>query len=102
MSDVAEAPGLLYLLHFTVPLGDVDRPHMSARHYLGFTEGDLDRRLRLHRSGRGPSITCAAVRAGAELLLAATWPGSRTDERRRKNRGHFADYCSVCREVPRD
>ena len=88
---------MIYLLHFSAPLGDPDRPHMSASHYLGYAE-DVDRRLELHRSGKGPSITAAAVARGIELLHVWTRPGGREDERRYKRAGHFADrLCDICR-----
>jgi predicted GIY-YIG superfamily endonuclease len=44
---MATPQGVVYLLHF-------DRPYKRARHYLGFAE-DLERRLELHRAGRGSS-----------------------------------------------
>jgi len=40
---------VVYLLHF-------DRSYGHARHYTGWTAGDLDRRLRGHRTGRGARL----------------------------------------------
>lgn len=80
----------IYLLHFT-------QPYRHAQHYLGFTE-DLDRRLQQHRSGRGSPLVAAAINAGIDFELAATWTGDRREERRLhryKNSG--ARLCPICR-----
>ena len=67
---------MIYLLHFTAPLGDPSRPRMSARHYLRWApEADWQDRIDAHRAGRGAAITRAAVAAGIELELVRTWPG---------------------------
>lgn len=68
----------IYLLHFT-------HPYRHAQHYLGFTE-DLDRRLQQHRSGRGSPLVAAAINAGIDFELAATWTGDRREEPRNQYR----------------
>lgn len=89
---------MIYLLHFSEPLGDPGRPRMSAQHYVGFArdERDVAARLAEHRAGRGARITAAVVARGGSLRLARRLPGTRADERRIKRRGHFARYCPIC------
>lgn len=89
---------MIYLLHFTEPLGDPTRPRMSAAHYLGWAaDGALEDRLAEHLSGRGAKITRAAHARGIALIVARTWDGDRNEERRLKKTGHFADrLCVLC------
>ena len=71
--------------------------HMShAKHYLG-SSVDVLRRFKEHTSGRGSKFTQAVVRAGIELRLAATWPGSRFEEKQRKLARNAARHCPFCR-----
>ena len=70
---MASPPGTVYLLHF-------ERPYKHARHYLGFAE-DLERRLELHRAGRGARLVEVVVAAGIGFQLVRTWEGDRTLER---------------------
>lgn len=87
-------PGTLYLLHFTRPVGNINRPRMHASHYLGWTgQVDVEQRVAQHRAGKGAAITKAAVAKGADLILVKTWPGTRNDERQLKQHGHFSDLC---------
>lgn len=89
---------MLYLLHASTPLRRSNGT--GALHYLGWTEdGDLLRRLRLHRSGRARvALTTEFHRRGIKLLLTAIWPGgTRTMERRLKDNGHLAQWCPLCR-----
>jgi predicted GIY-YIG superfamily endonuclease len=79
-----------YLLHF-------ERPYRHARHYLGFAE-DLERRLELHRAGRGARLVEVVVAAGIGFQLVRTWEGDRTLERTLKNRHNApARLCPLCR-----
>jgi hypothetical protein len=39
----------------------------------------------------------AVVQQGIGFLVVATWPGTRHDERRMKNRKRARDFCLVCR-----
>jgi hypothetical protein len=70
---MASRRGTVYLLHF-------ERPYRHARHYLGFAE-DLERRLELHRAGRGARLVDVVVAAGIGFQLVRTWEGDRTLER---------------------
>lgn len=82
----------LYLLHF-------DPSYEHAGHYLGFAE-DIARRLGEHAAGNGKSspLVRAAMGAGCEVTLAATWPRQgRKTERRLKDAGGLSRYCPTCR-----
>lgn len=90
---------VLYLLHFSEPLGDPTRPHMSARHYLGYARDEATReaRIALHRKGTSKvAITRAAVERGIELIVGWVGEGDQTRERRMKQNGHYDRLCSVC------
>lgn len=93
--------GHLYLLHLSRPLGDPTRPRCSALHYLGWCHvGTLERRLQQHAEGRGAAMLRAAVAAGIDWQLVATWEGTRHRERSMKRRGP-ARYCPLCAPATR-
>ena len=81
----------VYLLHFDEPFG-------HATHYLGFAEPDrLADRLEHHRRGTGSNLCKHVARAGIGWQLSRLWEdGSRTEERRLKNRGGKARLCPLC------
>lgn len=81
--------GTIYLLHLDRPLG-------HARHYCGWTS-DLPARLARHAQGQGARLLQVARERGITWTLAATWPGTRADERQRKGRGSAVKYCPICR-----
>jgi predicted GIY-YIG superfamily endonuclease len=90
---MAKTEGTVYLLHF-------DRPYRHARHYVGWAS-DLDGRLEHHRKGTGARLMAVIAAAGIGFVLARTWPGDRTLERRIKNRHETPRLCPVCRgEAP--
>lgn len=81
---------MIYLLHF-------DPPYQHARHYLGFTDRDVDARLEEHLTGRGSPLVRAAVLAGAEVTVTRTWEGgTRDQERRLKRRKNTPRLCPTC------
>lgn len=86
-------PGTIYLLHFSRPFG-------HARHYTGWTGGDLEIRLADHAAGRGSRLCEAAIAAGVTWTLAATEPGDRNRERQLKNRGGASRRCPICHSSP--
>jgi hypothetical protein len=61
--------GTVYLLHFEPGLPVTGT--RVARHYLGWTEGDVDDRLAQHVAGRGSPLVHAAVSAGATVTACA-------------------------------
>lgn len=90
MKDRFAVLGTLYVLHF-------EPAYKHARHYLGWTEGDVHARLADHLSGRGANLVRVAINAGCAVTLICTFPGTRYDERRLKNRGGSARVCTACR-----
>jgi hypothetical protein len=96
-------PGLLvppgfevnYLLHFTPP-------YRHAGHYLGFAEcSGLLNRLRKQATGRGANLVAVALAAGCTFELVWLRPGTRDDERRRKNlKAAPRLLCPVCPARP--
>ena len=83
--------GTIYLLH-------LQHPYCHARHYLGWTARRLDERLAEHRAGRGSPLIAAAAAAGITFELAATWPGTRHDERRlHRYKNSPARLCPICK-----
>lgn len=82
--------GHVYLLHF-------DRPYRHARHYLGYTQKDVDGRVELHRAGKGARLMEVIVEAGIDFTCVRIWYGGRRLERRLKNRKHADRLCPICR-----
>jgi hypothetical protein len=90
--------GIIYLLHFDEPLGDVGRSRMSAQHYVGWAkDGKLQDRLHEHELGNGAAITRAAVERGIGWTVVRLVDGTRDDERRLKRNGNHKRRCSICR-----
>lgn len=81
--------GTVYLLHFERPF------HGPMQHYVGFTAGDLEQRLKNHRDGTGCVTTRRAFERGITFTLARTWPGTLRLERQIKSRGP-SNYCPLC------
>lgn len=90
--------GIIYLLHFERPVGNLANPRAQARHYIGFTQNrrTLPQRLAHHREGRGSRLVHAVARAGIAFEVVRTWEGSRGDERRLKNRKKAHQLCPAC------
>lgn len=82
--------GTLYLLHF-------EPKFKHAQHYLGWTS-DVDVRVERHLNGRGSPLVKAAVAAGCEVTIAATWDGTRSDERALKQKTKSRRLCPICKE----
>lgn len=78
-------PGTVYLLHLEPGLPITGA--RVARHYLGWTEGDIDDRLAQHHAGRGSPLVRAALAAGCCVTLERAWAHvDRHFERRLKRR----------------
>ena len=84
-------PGTVYVLHF-------DPPYRHAGHYVGWTAGEVTDRLAVHLQGRGSPLVRAAVEAGVDVQLAATYAGTRYLERRLKSWHNTGRFCAICRE----
>ena len=85
--DDSGVVGTVYILHF-------EPAYRHARHYVGWTAGDVDARLATHLQGAGLR---AAVRAGVDVQLVATYQGSRHLERRLKRWHNTGQFCPACR-----
>jgi predicted GIY-YIG superfamily endonuclease len=84
---------IVYLIHFETPL-------KHARHYLGFTNSDLEDRLARHRAGGGSKLMRAIKEAKINWSVVRTWEGENVDrnfERRLKNRKQTHVFCPICR-----
>ena len=88
---------MIYLLHFSQPIGNLTSPLGQAQHYLGWTD-DLDNRIREHRKGnpKASKLCAFAARKGIKFTVAEVVPGDRTLERRLKNHKRAKDFCPVC------
>ena len=80
--------GTVYLLHFDPPY--------HARHYLGFTDRDVEDRLREHLCGQGARLVAVVVGAGVSVVIARTWTGDRKLERALKRHGGQTRNCPIC------
>ena len=89
---MSELGGLIYFIHFETPLA-------HAHHYVGWTASAWNLRLRLghHRSGNGARLMAAVEKAGIRWCVVEVRAGTRTDERRVKNRKDYGKRaCPVC------
>jgi hypothetical protein len=96
--------GTVYIAHFSAPLGDPERPRMSALHYVGYAEPwRFEQRICEHLNGQGTKITRMAVQRGLSLTFFKIISGSKASreaERRIKNAEHFSDrICPICRQL---
>lgn len=79
----------IYLIHF-------DTPYKHAQHYVGFAK-DIAKRLKKHQSGQGARLVQVIQLEGITWQLARIWKdGTRTEERKLKNRGSAKRYCPIC------
>jgi hypothetical protein len=82
---------VVYLLHF-------EKPYRHARHYLGFCEdGGLEERIDRHRRRDGARLVAVIVEHGINFVVARTWDGDRSLERRLKNQKKARNLCPICR-----
>jgi hypothetical protein len=87
--------GVIYLIHFDQPIGDLANPRGFASHYTGWTL-DLPVRLVDHAAGRGARLMQVVGELGIGWQLARIWTGTRTRERSLKDSGGAARRCPVC------
>ena len=71
--------------------------YRHARHYVGWTAGDVDARLATHLQGAGSPLLRAAVRAGVDVQLVATYQGNRHLERGLKRWHNTGQFCPARR-----
>jgi hypothetical protein len=87
--------GVIYLLHFDRPIGDLGNPRGFASHYTGWTL-DLPARLVDHANGRGARLLQVVGELGIGWQLARIWTGTRARERSLKQHG-ATRRCPACR-----
>jgi hypothetical protein len=87
--------GVIYLIHFDQPIGDLANPRGFASHYTGWTL-DLPTRLVDHAQGRGARLLQVVGDLEIGWQLARIWTGTRTRERSLKRSGGAARRCPVC------
>lgn len=80
---------MIYLIHFA-------KPFKHAKHYMGFTDGDIDARINRHRAGDGSKLLRAVKQAGIGYRVVRTWSGGRLFERRLKRRKNTPKLCPIC------
>lgn len=87
--------GTVYLLHLEPGLPITGS--RVARHYIGWTEGDVDARVATHLAGQGSPLVRAAIAAGSTVTVERTWPRvDRNFERRLKRRHEAPRLCPLC------
>jgi hypothetical protein len=87
--------GYCYLLHLDQPLN----PTRPARHYLGYTRHPPSR-MAAHLEGRGARFMQVARERGIGFVIARTWQGDRSFEKRLKRRKEGPRLCPLCRGQP--
>jgi len=92
--------GTVYLLNFLEPMGNPTNTRAIAQLYLGWSLVAADR-ISTQTAGGGAAIVRAVQAKGIGFVVAATWPGTRSLERRLKNRKCAPRYCPICRQQPR-
>jgi hypothetical protein len=91
----------VYLIHFAQSIGNPASPRGQAGHYLGVAlDGNVGRRLAVHRAGTGAAIMRAVVEQGVPFLVARTWIGGRQLERQLKRQHNASRLCPACRSGP--
>lgn len=80
---------MIYLIHF-------DKPLKHAKHYIGFAEDDIEKRIKEHKSGQGAKILRALKQNGIDFNVVLSIKGDRNFERRMKNRKKADGFCPVC------
>jgi predicted GIY-YIG superfamily endonuclease len=88
-------PGTIYLLHFDKRISE----RHTAQHYVGYTTY-LPARALAHLKGRGARLTQIAKERGIGFVIARTWQGDRSFERKIKDRHDGPRLCPICRHAP--
>ncbi|PHN06150.1 hypothetical protein [Flavilitoribacter nigricans] len=84
---------MIYIIHF-------DEPLAHARHYVGYYKrGNLKKRLKEHRSGRGARILQVCNERGISYRVVRLMPGDRNRERQIKNAKCTPRYCPECSKI---
>ena len=90
----------VYLLHFDQPIGNPEKSRGQAQHYIGYTSGSVEERVKEHASGAGACIMAAVVDKGIGFRVARVWPeGGRALERKLKAQHNARRLCPLCKAV---
>lgn len=91
-----DAEGMVYLLHFNRPIGDLSNPRGRAQHYLGWTT-NLEGRLKARAGGNGHArILEVLAERGIGFTLVRTWAGPQSLERKLKRQHNSPRFCYIC------
>lgn len=97
-----DVPGVVYLIHFDKPIGNLNNKRARAQHYIGWTE-DLPARLDCHRTGNGARIMKYLKDHGIGFTLVRYWKNAtKRDERKIKNMKCAPALCGCCTKRPRN
>lgn len=87
--------GTVYLLHLEPGLPVTGT--RVARHYLGFTEREVEDRVAQHVARRGSPLVAAVIAAGGTVTVQRTWSDAdRNFERALKRRHEAPRLCPHC------
>lgn len=86
---------MVYLLHFARPVGDAQKAHGKAQHYIG-SAWDVQARCKDHAAGRGARLLQAVEQAEIPWQVARLWDGGRRLERKLKARKDAPKLCPIC------
>lgn len=87
--------GIVYLIHFEQPIGNLQNPLGKAQHYIGWSI-DLPERMKDHAKGSGAAIMAYLKKVGIPWRVVRTWRGNRHLERKFKRQGHAPNMCPCC------
>ena len=90
--------GVIYLLHFDRPIGDLANPRGFAGHYTGWTHRPAGP-LAAHAAGRGARLMEVVGEAGIGWQLARIWTGTRA-RNARSSGPRRGPRCPVCQLAP--
>lgn len=81
---------MVYLIHF-------DKPYKHALHYIGFTKLGLEKRIEKHGTSQGAKLLLVLKQNAIGFKVVRTWSeGTRTFERKLKNRKNAKKICPIC------
>ncbi len=85
--------GKVYLICF-------EKKYHHAKHYIGFAESDVEKRLEKHRKGQGAKLLKALNKAGINYSVVRVWEDvDRHFERKLKNCKNSKRYCPYCKVI---
>ena len=87
---MCQPKGTVYLIHF-------DEKLCHAQHYIGFTEREVEERMKDHANGKGARLMEVITELGLPWKVARTWEGkTKSFERELKNCKNAKQLCPIC------